>query len=341
MANRSDVATALMFAAGAGALMVARSRMQHSRAYDFSGKVVLITGGSRGLGLVLARGFANQGAYVAICARDQEDLDHAQRELESRGANVFACVCDLRNVNEVEATVRKILDHYRRIDVLVNNAGTIAVGPLETMTLDDYREQMDSNYWSAVHTTLAILPEMQRRREGRIVNITSIGGKVAVPHLLPYCASKFALVGFSRGLRTELYKDGIIVTTVCPGLMRTGSPRNADFKGQHRAEYAWFSISDSTPGISMEAERAAHQIIEACRRGEVEVILTPPAKLGAMFDALFPEISGDLLALAGRLMPGPGDGGTRRMKGHESESVLAPSRLTALSDAAARKNNEM
>jgi NAD(P)-dependent dehydrogenase (short-subunit alcohol dehydrogenase family) len=340
MANRTEWGAAVALAAGAGVLLAARSKVRREREYDFRGKVVLITGGSRGLGLVLAREFAAQGAHIAICARDAEDLREACQELEARGSRCFTSRCDLRNFDQVQQTVRKVIEHYGAIDVLVNNAGTIAVGPIEAMTLDDYREQMDSNYWSAVHTTIAVLPEMQRRRNGRIVNITSIGGKVAVPHLLGYCASKFAMVGFSRGLRTELHKDGIVVTTVCPGLMRTGSPRNADFKGRHRAEYAWFSISDAAPGISIDAERAAKQVIEACRRGDVEIILSAPAKLGATFDALFPEVSGDLLSLAARVMPGLGADGMQRRKGHESESALSPSPLTALGDNAARRNNE-
>lgn len=314
--------------------------MQRERNYDFRGKTVLITGGSRGLGLVLARELAREGARIIICARDGEGLADARRDLEMRGAEVLAVTCDLRDKRQVEAMIRQSIDRFGTLDVLINNAGTIAVGPLESMTLEDYHEQMDSNYWSAVHTILAVLPEMRRRRQGRIVNITSIGGKVSVPHLIPYCASKFALVGFSRGLRTELYKDGIIVTTVCPGLMRTGSPRNADFKGQHRAEYAWFSIADSSPGVSMEAEKAAHQIIEACRHGDVEIILSAPARLGAIFDQVLPEISGDMLALAGRLMPQPGGVGTERRKGYESESLVSPSPLTALGDAAALRNNE-
>jgi NAD(P)-dependent dehydrogenase (short-subunit alcohol dehydrogenase family) len=340
MANRSDWGAAIALAAGAGALIVARSAIQRSREYDFRGKVVLITGGSRGLGLVLARELAAEGARIAICARDQEDLNDARQQIGA-GVDVFTSACDLRSREEVEDAVRKVIEQFGRIDVLINNAGTIAVGPVESMMLDDYHEQMDSNFWSAVHMTMAVLPHMQGRREGRIVNIASIGGKIAVPHLLPYCASKFALVGFSRGLRAELYKDGIIVTTVCPGLMRTGSPRNADFKGQHRAEYAWFSIADATPGISMEAERAARQVIAACRRGEVEAVLSAPAKLGAAFDALLPEISGDLLAFAANMLPRDGGAGTRRMKGHESESKLSPSVLTALGDQAAVKNNEV
>src|SRR5438270_7691587 len=106
---------------------------------------------------------------------------------------------------------------------------------------------------------------MRRRREGRIVNISSIGGKLSMPHLVPYGASKFALTGLSEGMRVELRKDGVFVTTVCPGLMRTGSPVNADFKGKHREEYSWFSISDSLPLLTMSAERAAGQIIGAMK----------------------------------------------------------------------------
>lgn len=341
MANRADITTALIVAAGAGAVIAARAAMQKNRTFDFKGKVVVITGGSRGLGLVLARELAADGAQLVLCARDADDLESARRDLAARGAAVLALPCDLRDPASVDEMARQAAAHYGRIDALINNAGTIAVGPMETMTLDDYHEQMDSNFWSAVHATLSVLPYLRRHGRGRIINITSIGGKVAVPHLLPYSASKFALVGFSRGLRSELYKDGIIVTTVCPGLMRTGSPRNADFKGQHRAEYAWFSISDSTPGISMPAEQAARQILDAARRGDVEIVLSGPAKVGAIFDQIMPELSGDLLAIAARMMPGPGGVGTERRKGYESHSELSPSPLTALSEQAAQRNNEV
>jgi short-subunit dehydrogenase len=200
---------------------------------------------------------------------------------------------------------------------------------------------MNVHFWGPLHTILAVLPDMKRRRSGRIVNIASIGGKIAIPHLVPYCASKFALVGLSRGLRAELKKDGIIVTTICPGLMRTGSPRNATFKGKHRAEYAWFSISDSMPGASMSAERAARQILNATKRGDAEVILTLPAVLAAKIDAFLPELSAKVLALTNRVLPGPGGIGTSGVKGHESESAASPSVLTALGDAAARRNNEL
>jgi hypothetical protein len=182
---------------------------------------------------------------------------------------------------------------------------------------------------------------MRRRGEGRIVNITSIGGKISVPHLLPYSASKFALVGFSEGLRAELARDGVVVTTVCPGLMRTGSPRHALFKGRHRAEYAWFSLSDASRLSSISAEGAARRIVAACTRGEAEAILSPQAKAAALFHGLFPGVTADILAVVNRLLPGPGGIGTAAARGRESQSALSPSWLTALGDEAAARNNEI
>jgi short-subunit dehydrogenase len=200
---------------------------------------------------------------------------------------------------------------------------------------------MESHFWASLHTTLAVLPSMRLRKSGRIVNISSIGGKVSVPHLLPYCVSKFALTGLSEGLRAELLEDGIYVTTVIPGLMRTGSPRHAQFKGQHRAEHAWFALSDSLPGISMSAERAARKIVDGFRYGEAEVTLGLPAWLAARFHGLFPGMTADLLGLVHRGLPGPGGIGKERVKGMESGSWVAPSVATTLTQRAARRNNEM
>jgi NAD(P)-dependent dehydrogenase (short-subunit alcohol dehydrogenase family) len=333
--------TLILAAAGAAALMAGRAVLRRWREYDLGGKTVLITGGSRGLGLVMARQFGSEGARLAVCARNEAELQRARDDLTRRGVPVLALSCDITNRGQVDETVDRVRAHYGAIDVLVNNAGTIEVGPLEVMTLEDFQEAMNTNFWGAVYTTLAVLPEMRRRRDGRIVNITSVGGKLSVPHLLPYSASKFALVGLSQGLRAELAKDGILVTTVCPGLMRTGSPRNAFFKGNNQAEYAWFSISDSLPITSISAERAASAIVTACKRGDAEIVLSPQAKLAVKFHALFPELTADLLGLVNRFLPEPGGIGSRRAKGEESRSKLSPSFLTALSERAAERNNQV
>jgi NAD(P)-dependent dehydrogenase (short-subunit alcohol dehydrogenase family) len=331
----------LLAAAGAGALLAGRALYRRLTDYDLRGKTALVTGGSRGLGLVLARELAREGARVAITARDPEELGRAADDLRSRGAEVFAHPCDVTDRRQVNEMVAAVAENFGGVDVLVNNAGVIQVGPLELMTLEDFEEAMATHFWGPLYATLAALPRMRERREGRIVNVSSIGGKISVPHLAPYSASKFALAGLSEGLRAELMKDNVVVTTVIPGLMRTGSPRNATFKGQHRAEYAWFAISDSLPVTSIQAERAARQIVAATRRGQAELVITTQARLAVKFHALFPEATADLLALVNRLLPGPGGIGVRSAKGEESESALAPSLLTALSERAAERNNEI
>jgi NAD(P)-dependent dehydrogenase (short-subunit alcohol dehydrogenase family) len=327
--------------AGVGAFLAARAVARTFRTIRLDGRMVLITGGSRGLGLVLARQFIEEGAHVAICARDLDELERARENLAAHGADAFTVACDVTEREHVEWAVQTVLDHFGRIDILVNNAGIIQVGPFEVTTLEDYESALRTHFWAPLYTTLAVLPSMRRRGMGRIVNISSVGGKISVPHLLPYGASKFALTGLSEGLRAELAKDGIYVTTVIPGLMRTGSPPNALFKGQHRAEYAWFSISDALPVLSTSAERAARRIARACCSGDPELILTLPAHVAVRFHGLFPGLTTDLLSLTNRLLPGPGGIGTRAVKGRDSTSSLSPSWITRLSDEAAVRNNEI
>jgi short-subunit dehydrogenase len=182
---------------------------------------------------------------------------------------------------------------------------------------------------------------MKRRGEGRIVNISSIGGKISVPHLLPYSVGKFALGGFSEGLRTEARNRNVLVTTVYPGLMRTGSPRNATFKGKHRAEFAWFSVSDALPFLSISADRAAQQIVAACERGDARLVVSLPAKIAIQLNEIVPELSASVMALSNRLLPKSGGIGTRSKRGADSGSLLSPSWLTALNDLAAKRNNEV
>ncbi len=173
------------------------------------------------------------------------------------------------------------------------------------MRLEDFHRAMDTNFWGALHTILAVLPGMRDHGAGRIVNVASIGGRVSVPHLLPYSASKFALVGLSEGLRAELAAEGIQVSTICPGLMRTGSPRHAWFKGRHHAEYAWFSVADALPLVSMDADRAARQVVDALRHGDGHRTLSLPAKAAERVSGIMPGTTGALLALASRCCRAP------------------------------------
>jgi short-subunit dehydrogenase len=309
------------------------------RRFHLAGRTVLITGGSRGLGLALARAFLRRGARVALLARSQDELERAREMLTGTG-EVFIQACDIRDEADVKQAIARVREQLGEIDVLVNNAGTLTVGPMDTMTAEEYRESLAVFFWGPLHTTLAVLPEMRKRRSGRIVNISSIGGKISVPHLLPYSVGKFALSGFSEGLRAELLQDNVYVTTVFPGLMRTGSPRNADFKGKHRAEYTWFLLSDATPGLSISADRAARQIVHSCEYGKAELIITVPAKFAIKMHALFPGISAMALAAVNRGLPAPGELGQGKAKGSESTNRITESWLTALDRRAAIRNNQ-
>lgn len=312
MIQRSGTRRGLVVAAALlGATLVCRELLQRRGVASLEGAVALVTGGSRGLGFLLARELVREGCRIAICARDAVELERASRDLAREGTEVVALVCDVSDRAQVERMVAEATRRLGPVDILVNNAGIIQVGPIETMSLSDFEQSMGTMFWGTVYPTLALLPDMLRRQSGRIVNITSIAGKVSVPHLLPYDCAKYAAVGFSEGLRAELNGRGVTVTTIVPGLMRTGSFLNALFKGQHDKEFTWFALGASLPFISMDAERAARQIVQALKRGSPVRILSVPANVLARFHGLMPGTSASVINRLGRLLlppAPPGDG---------------------------------
>src|SRR5689334_1085359 len=192
------------------------ARLFRTARYPLRGKVVLITGGSRGLGLVLARQICARGGNVALIARDPDELVHAKADLSPRSGKVLTIQCDLLDAAQIKSAVRQTIDRFGRIDILINNAGIIEVGPMEHLTSGDFERAMRLHFWAPFELISHVVPEMRTWGGGRIVNISSIGGKVAVPHMASYSASKFALTGFSDAVRAELSSDNIHVTTVAP-----------------------------------------------------------------------------------------------------------------------------
>lgn len=328
-------------ALGAGALWVARALYRKLTAYSFKDKVVLIAGSSRGLGLVLARQLAREGARIALCARDETSLARARDQVSQFTPEVSVFPCDITDQDQVKEMVAAVTDRYGRIDVLINNAGIIQVGPGELMTREDYEDSLNVHFWGPWYTMAAVLPEMKSRKEGRIVNISSIGGKISVPHLTPYCAGKFALAGLSEGLQATYQKYNVYITSVYPGLMRTGSHHNIDLKGKSRQEFTWFSLAASLPLLTLHAENAAKQIVNACRHGDAELTISPQARLLRMLHGLVPGLTLTLTAIADRLMPQPDGEGQETVKGYESYSEISPSFWTRLGDKAALENNEI
>jgi short-subunit dehydrogenase len=271
---------------------------------SMQGDVVLITGGSRGLGLRLAEEFARHGCSIAICARNEAELERARDLLMERGAcDVLAIACDVTRQDQVADMIHLVHERYGRIDTLINNAGLIRVGPFENMTTTDFGDTMNVMFWGVVHCTLAVLPEMLERGSGRIATITSVGGKVCIPHMLPYSCAKHAAVAFSEGLRAEVADRGVSVTTIAPGLLRTGSHRRAEFKGKQEKEAAWFTLAATLPVVSMDAGRAARLIVAAVANGRSEKVLSWPASVLARTNGAFPGLVPDIMTLINRLMP--------------------------------------
>lgn len=337
--SNSIVNPLALIAAGVGLFYL--SKKVRKQSVSLEGQAALITGGSRGLGLAIAEELNQHGARLALCARDEQELEQAQDLLSQAGAEVITIRCDLTDRDQVQRMVEQVTSRFGSIDMLVNNAGIISVGPIQTQTVEDFEESMDNIFWATFNTTNAVLPQMLQRKSGRIVNISSIGGMVSVPHLLTYSSAKFAMQGFSEGLRAELAREGITVTTVAPGLMRTGSQLNTIMKGsKHRAEYTWFTLMDALPVTSIAVKRAAKQIVNAAERGRALLVITTQAQLLARFHGLFPGLTTNILSIVNRFLPSGEGAGTSDHLGKESETPVTQSFLTSAGQRAARTYNE-
>lgn len=302
----------------AAAAFVAAAVRRRRRRGELRGRVVLLLGGSRGLGLSLARELAAAGCRLVIAARNERELADARYELEARGAEVLIHRYDAGNPSDIDAAVAAARARFGAIDILVNMAGLIQVGPAESMTPDNFRDALAVNFWAPLHAMEAVIPEMRARHYGRIVNITSIGGALAVPHLVPYACAKAATIALSDGLGAELRKDGVRVTTVIPGLMRTGSYPDAFFKGDAARELGWFRWLSTHAVSAMSAERAARRIVVAIKRGDSQLVLTLSAKVGRLAATLAPGLVRRLFSSANRILSaGERDRSQRERRGRE------------------------
>ena len=311
---------------------------------DLAGEVAVVTGASRGLGLLLATELARRGCRLLICARDQAELDRAAVRLRATGAEVATVTCDIAREESAALLIDQAQEHYGRLDILISNAGIIRVGPVESTKPADFEEALAIMAVAPARLALAALPLMKAQGHGRIVTITSLGGKLAVPHLMPYSMAKFAAVGFSDGLRAELGRGPVTVTTVVPGLMRTGSHVNALFAGRRDQEYTWFSLGASLPLVSMDAERAARQIVAGVAQRRAEVFLTPAGQVAGRLAGVAPGLTTAVLhATQQLLLPAPDGDGTavpgRRLRPALSEPVFGA--LTRMGRRASGRFNEL
>ncbi len=331
-------------AAIATTLLTARKLVSAAGAsnFDLQDRVILITGGSRGLGFALSQELGSHGSRIALCARDDAELERARKHLESQQIEAATFVCDITREAEIASLVQRVVERFGRIDVLINNAGIIKVGPVDTFDHSDFETAMSLMFWAPLNLTLAVLPHMRKQRSGHIVNITSIGGRVSVPHLLPYCCAKFALVGFSTGLSAEVSSEGIHVLTVVPGLMRTGSYLNAEFTGSAKDEFAWFAVLGNLPGFSVAADYAASCIRRALEQQRHNCTISLPAKLLAASEALMPELTRTSLRFVSSVLLPNRDEGITTHQGKELDVAFGRlfQLVTSLGKASALRFNE-
>jgi len=321
MRTQDKLALGTMVAAGT--MWGARAWLRSRRWIELRDRVIVITGSDSGFGLIQARQVAAQGAIVVLAARDARKLDAAAEAVRREGASeVLAIPTDVSKPDEARWLIDTAVERFGRLDVLINTAGLMLVGAEPTVTLDDLRNLMDVNFWGAVYTTRAALPHMRQARFGRIANVSSIGGRVAVPHMQPYTVSKFALTGYTKSLRPEALRDNIYVTGIYPMTIRTGGHRHAWFKGNREAEYSWFSLGDVIPGLAASAERAARKAIRGIQGGDPEVIIGLGARLQIAIDSLLPNWSAEMMDLLEYALPAPTNLDGPALQGREIHGLI-------------------
>lgn len=291
----------MAWAAGIGALAALAFPVRKRSLGD---AVVVVAGGSRGLGLALAERFVTQGAWVVLLARDRDELRRARGRLEAlRPGRAIAWPCDVTDSAALGALVQRVHAAFGRIDVWVNNAGLIDIGPIAEFTRADFERVMGVSVFAVVDAMQQVLPVFRHQGRGHFVNIASLGGKMAVPHMASYCAAKFAEAGLSECMHDELAAEGIRVTTVYPGVMRVGSAIQASFRGDPEKEFRWFSAATLLPGLSISADAAARRIVDAVRCGDREVVFPASARLAALAARAMPETLSVLRGWANRCFP--------------------------------------
>lgn len=197
---------------------------------------VLITGASQGIGKATALLFASQGYDLVLAARQPDRLAAVGQEIQSLGRQALTVPTDVKDPEQVKILIQKALEQYNAIDVLINNAGIYISGPVEEFSLEDWHQAIDTNLWGYIHTIQALLPHFIERGTGTIVNLSSIGGKVPVPYLVPYNTSKFAVTGLTEAMHSELKPKGIHVCGIYPNLIKSSFMERAIFQGKDKED---------------------------------------------------------------------------------------------------------
>jgi NAD(P)-dependent dehydrogenase (short-subunit alcohol dehydrogenase family) len=246
------------------------------------GTTAVITGATSGIGRETALEFARSGVNVVVAGRREERLQQLVSEIDSTGGHALGVVTDVAEQAQVEHLIESAVKRFGRIDTLVNNAGVAFAGRFDQMTLEDFRRVMDVNFWGAVYASKAAVPRMlEQRGGGVIINVSSIFGKRGVPFQTAYCATKFALAGFSEALRTEVMSNGIDVSAIFPGAVET-----------EIFESASNQTGMEVPGFvpKFPAKAMAKIIVQTARFPQPEVVMALDAQAINFFNTVAPGL---------------------------------------------------
>ena len=257
---------------------------------NFKNKVVVITGASSGIGEASAIEFAKKNANVVLVARRKEKLLQVQKKISKYTDSTLICQCDVSNKLLVKEMSDAVLDRFGRIDVLVNNAGFVIYGKVNELSTEEIIAQMETNYFGMVFCTKAFLPQMLEQHSGHIVNVASVGASFSVPGVASYCATKFAMLGFSEGLRHELAGTGVGLTVVSPIMVRTPLFDHPSFD----------NFSKFSTGVSLSSETVAKAIIKASNSSRLEIVVPSVARAGIWFKQTFPYLINPIIGNAFR-----------------------------------------
>lgn len=254
---------------------------------DFKDKIVLITGASSGIGKEAAIQFAKNGANVILVARRKQKLEQIADDLKKYNISILVCECDVSDKLQVENMAKLVLEKYGSIDILVNNAGFAIYGSIFDLTIQEIESQMATNYFGMIHCIKNFLPSMIQKKSGHIVNVASVAASFGLPGIASYCASKFAMLGFSEGLKHELKGTGVGITVVSPIMVRTDFFDHPSF--QKMPKYSPLSLSDKT---------VAKAILRAASSPRLEIIVPSVVRVAVWIKHTFPYLINPILGMA-------------------------------------------
>jgi short-subunit dehydrogenase len=253
---------------------------------DLNGVRIIVTGASSGIGWALAEQLAREKSRLILASRNQEKLDELARRLGQHGGEAHAVPTDVTDAGQRGRLIEAAVARWGGIDILINNAGVGAKGFFSDAQEDRLRRIFEVNFFAATELTRLVLPHLRQGKNPMVVNVSSILGRRAIPGCTEYCASKFALAGWSEGLRAELFHQGIHVLLVCPGRIITNFNENMI---ENKVEFGWQNHR------AMTAERCARLIVRAIRRRQNELVITAPGKALVWTNRIAPRLLDYLL----------------------------------------------